>query len=64
LRPDADGRQGTRPGPDPRAGQRAGFSATAEINRADLGIDRWSGGGAVVGGNVSIRVKIEAALQE
>ena len=34
-------------GPDPNGGQRAGFSATAQINRGDFGIGRWTGGGAV-----------------
>ena len=49
-------------GPDPSGGQRAGFSATAEINRGDFGIGRWSGGGAVVGDKVSISLRIEAVL--
>jgi len=47
----------------PNGGQRVGFSATAQINRADFGIDRWTGGGAVVGDEVPIRLRIEAALQ-
>ena len=51
-------------GPDPNGGQRVGFSATAEINRGDFGIDRWSGGGAVVGDKVSISLRIEAVLQQ
>ncbi len=50
-------------GPDPNGGQRAGFSATAQINRDDFGIDRWTGGGAVIGDKVPISLKIEAVLQ-
>jgi len=50
--------------PDPNGGQRAGFSATAQVNRGDFGIDRWTGGGAVVGGKVSIGLRIEAVLQQ
>jgi len=51
-------------GPDPNGGQRAGFSATAQFNRSDFGIDRWTGGGAVVGHKVPISLKIEAILQQ
>jgi polyisoprenoid-binding protein YceI len=51
-------------GPDPNGGQRAVFSATAQINRGDFGVDRWAGGGAVVGDKVSISLRIEAALQQ
>jgi len=51
-------------GPDLNGGRRAGFSATAQIHRGDFGIDRWTGGGAVVGDKVSIRLKIEAVLQQ
>jgi len=51
-------------GPDLNGGHRAGFSATAEINRGHFGIDRWTGGGAVVGDEVSIRLEIEAVLQQ
>jgi polyisoprenoid-binding protein YceI len=50
-------------GPDRSGGQRAGFSAAAQINRGDFGIDRWRGGGAVVGGQVSISLRIEAVLR-
>jgi polyisoprenoid-binding protein YceI len=51
-------------GPDPSGGQRAGFSATADINRGDFGIDQWTGGGVVVGDKVSISLTIEAVLQQ
>jgi len=51
-------------GPDPNGGQRASFSATAQINRADFGIDRWTGGGAVIGDKVPVSLKIEAVLQQ
>jgi polyisoprenoid-binding protein YceI len=51
-------------GPDPDGGQRAGFSATAQINRADFGIDRWTGGGAMVGDKVPVSLRIEAVLQQ
>jgi polyisoprenoid-binding protein YceI len=50
-------------GPGPNGGRRAGFSATAQINRGDFGIDRWTGGGAVVSDKVSISLEIEAVLQ-
>jgi polyisoprenoid-binding protein YceI len=53
-------------GPDPWGGQRAGFSATAQINRRDFGIDMtipMEGGGATVGDKVSISLEIEAVLQ-
>lgn len=49
-------------GPDPNGGQRAGFSATAQINRRDFGITIPMGGG-VVSNKVSISLKIEAVLQ-
>ena len=52
--------------PDPFGGQRAGFSATAQINRRDFGIDTtipMDGGGVVVGDEVSISLEIEAVLQ-
>jgi polyisoprenoid-binding protein YceI len=51
-------------GPGRSGGQRAAFSATAQINRGDFGIDRWAGGGAVVGDKVRISLKIEAVLQQ
>ena len=51
--------------PDPYGGTRAGFSATAQINRRDFGIDLalpMDGGGVVVGDTVSIALEIEAVL--
>jgi polyisoprenoid-binding protein YceI len=53
-------------GPDPWGGQRAGFSATAQINRRDFGIDLTvplDGGGVGVGDKVSISLEIQAVLQ-
>ena len=52
---------------DPYGGQRAGFSATAEINRRDFGIDismPMDGGGVVVGDKISITLEIEAVLDQ
>jgi polyisoprenoid-binding protein YceI len=52
--------------PDPWGGQRAGFSATAQINRRDFGIDisvPMDGGGVALGDKVSISLEIEAVLQ-
>ena len=52
---------------DPYGGQRAGFSAKAEINRRDFGIDismPMDGGGVVVGDKVAISLEIEAVLDE
>jgi polyisoprenoid-binding protein YceI len=54
-------------GPDLWGGQRAGFSATAQISRRDFGIGisiPMDGGGVAVGDKVSIRIEIEAVLQE
>ena len=54
-------------GPDLWGGQRAGFSATAQISRRDFGIDisiPMDGGGVVVGDKVSISLEIEAVLQK
>jgi polyisoprenoid-binding protein YceI len=51
-------------GPAPGGGRRAGFSATAQINRGDFGINKWSGGGTVIGDKVSISFKIEAVPQQ
>ncbi|MFE6757071.1 YceI family protein [Streptomyces sp. NPDC057684] len=45
---------------DQRGGQRAGFSATAEINRRDFGIDT---GGVALSNKVSIGLEIQAVLQ-
>jgi polyisoprenoid-binding protein YceI len=53
-------------GPDPYGGTRAGFSATAKINRKDFGIDTelpLDGGGVVIGDTVQISMDIEAVLQ-
>jgi polyisoprenoid-binding protein YceI len=54
-------------GPDLRGGQRAGFSATAQISRRDFGIDisiLIDGGGVAVGDKVSVSLEIEAVLQK
>jgi polyisoprenoid-binding protein YceI len=51
--------------PDPWGGQRAGFSASTEINRSDFGISismPLDGGGVVVGEKVKINLEIEAVL--
>jgi len=53
--------------PDPYGGQRAGFSATAEISRSEFGVDiqlPMDGGGVVVGDKVSITLEIEAVLNQ
>jgi polyisoprenoid-binding protein YceI len=53
--------------PDPFGGQRCGFSATAQINRREFGIDStipMDGGGVVVGDKMSISLEIEAVLQK
>jgi polyisoprenoid-binding protein YceI len=53
-------------GPDPYGGIRAGFSATAEINRQDFGVN-WNAaieaGGVVVSDKVTIHLEVEAVLQ-
>ena len=52
---------------DPYGGQRAGFSAAAEINRRDFGVDismPMDGGGVVVGDKISITLEIEAVLDQ
>jgi polyisoprenoid-binding protein YceI len=54
-------------GPDPYGGTRAGFSAKAEINRRDFGIDismPLDGGGVVVGDKITISLEIEAVLDK
>jgi polyisoprenoid-binding protein YceI len=54
-------------GPDPWGGQRAGFSATAQIDRREFGIDAivpLDGGGIAVGDKVSIGLEIEAVRQQ
>jgi polyisoprenoid-binding protein YceI len=53
-------------GPDGFGGERAGFSATAQISRRDFGIDLnvpMDGGGVVVGDKVSISLEIQAVRQ-
>ena len=52
---------------DPFGGTRAGFSATAEINRQDFGITTnmpMDGGGVVIGDKIQIFIEIEAILAE
>jgi len=53
-------------GPDAYGGTRAGFTATAEINRPDFGVS-WNAaletGGVVVSDKVAIHLEIEAVLQ-
>src|SRR5438067_8221467 len=54
-------------GPDPFGGTRAGFTATAEINRRDFGVNFaavMETGGAVVSDKVTIHLEIEAVLQQ
>jgi polyisoprenoid-binding protein YceI len=54
-------------GADPFGGQRAGFTATTEINRRDFGVDinmPMDGGGVVVGDKITITLEIEAVLQQ
>ncbi|MGW2645984.1 YceI family protein [Streptomyces sp. NPDC001393] len=53
--------------PDQWGGQRAGFSATAQINRRDFGIDisvPLDAGGVAVGDRISISLEIQAVLQK
>jgi polyisoprenoid-binding protein YceI len=53
-------------GPDAYGGTRAGFSASASINRSDFGVDiqlPLDGGGVVVGEKVQIHLEIEAVLR-
>jgi polyisoprenoid-binding protein YceI len=52
---------------DPYGGIRAGFSATAEIDRRDFGITTnipMDGGGVVVGEKIQIFIEIEAVLAQ
>jgi len=52
---------------DPYGGTRAGFSATATIERSDFGITTsmaMDGGGVVVGDTIAITLEIEAVLKE
>jgi polyisoprenoid-binding protein YceI len=53
--------------PDPFGDTRAGFSATAELNRRDFGITTnmpMDGGGVVIGDTIQIVIEIEAILQQ
>lgn len=53
--------------PDGKGGTLVGFSATAEINRRDYGIDLilpLDGGGIVVGERIKIALEIEARLKK
>jgi polyisoprenoid-binding protein YceI len=47
-------------GAGPNGGRRACFSATAQVNRGEFGIDRWTGGGLVVSDKVQISLEIHA----
>jgi polyisoprenoid-binding protein YceI len=50
---------------DPYGGTRAGFSATAELDRKDFGITTnipMDGGGVVIGDRIQIYIEIEAIL--
>jgi polyisoprenoid-binding protein YceI len=52
-------------GPDAYGGTRAGFTATAEINRRDFGVNFNAAietGGAVVSDKISIHLEVEAVL--
>ena len=54
-------------GPDAYGGTRAGFSATATINRSDFGVDismPLDGGGVVVSEKVQVALEIEAVLRQ
>jgi polyisoprenoid-binding protein YceI len=51
---------------DPYGGQRAGFSASGELNRSDFGVSiamPMDGGGVVVSEKVTLTLEIEAVLQ-
>jgi polyisoprenoid-binding protein YceI len=53
-------------GPDAYGGTRAGFTATAEINRRDFGVNfnaALETGGAVVSDKIGIHLEVEAVLQ-
>ncbi|HYY81400.1 MAG TPA: YceI family protein [Actinomycetes bacterium] len=52
---------------DPYGGTRAGFSATAEVDRHDFGITfniPMDGGGVVIGERIQIFIEVEAVLQD
>ena len=53
-------------GPDAFGGTRAGFTATADINRRDFGVNfnaALETGGAVVADKIAIHLEVEAVLQ-
>ncbi len=53
-------------GPDAYGGTRAGFTATADINRRDFGVNfnaALETGGAVVADKIAIHLEVEAVLQ-
>ncbi|HVL92582.1 MAG TPA: YceI family protein [Acidimicrobiales bacterium] len=53
-------------GEDPYGGTRAGFSATAEVNRRDFGIDismPLANGGVVVGDKITLTLEIQAVAR-
>jgi polyisoprenoid-binding protein YceI len=53
-------------GPDPFGGTRAGFTATAEINRREFNVNfsaPMQNGGAVVADKITIQLEIEAVLK-
>jgi polyisoprenoid-binding protein YceI len=53
-------------GPDPFGGTRAGFTATAEINRREFNVNfsaPMQNGGAVVADKITIHLEIEAVLK-
>jgi polyisoprenoid-binding protein YceI len=54
-------------GPNPQGGMKAGFSATAEINRSDFGVSYNGpipGGGMALGEKVQIVLDVEADLKD
>jgi polyisoprenoid-binding protein YceI len=54
-------------GPDPYGGTRAGFSATAEINRTDYGITAnmvLPTGGVMVSEKIQLVIEVEASLKQ
>ena len=53
-------------GPDAYGGTRVGFTATADINRRDFGVNfnaALEAGGAVVADKIAIHLEVEAVLQ-
>jgi polyisoprenoid-binding protein YceI len=52
-----------RSGVDRAGGRRVRLAATTLIKRGDFGIDRWIGGGAMVGNKVPISLAVEAVHQ-